>query len=120
MPVTLDEGEREPRGARDRRARQSGGAWFCVVLIRVDYGPVASAGAGAGAAPEQAEAGRCLAAGSTRRSFNTPPQCEQSMGVGAAGASMSVLTGRAANPCAISTRALTSSKATPKEGERKP
>ena len=42
----------------------------------------------------------------TRSRVSTPPQCEQTMGVGA-GVSGSVLSGLPANPCAISTRAFT-------------
>ena len=103
--------------ARDRRVQRSGAAWLGVALIHVDYGPAARAAGAAGDA--HADEGRCVAGRSTRRSFNAPPQCEQSMGLGA-GASLSVLTGLAANPCAISTRALTCSKGTPKLGERKP
>lgn len=95
---------------------------FSASRARGEERRVVTAYAGAaGDAPDEthAEAGRCLAGGSTRRSFNAPPQCEQARGWGA-GASISVLSGLAANPCAISTRALTSSKGTPKEGERKP
>ena len=99
VPVTLDEGEREPRLARAcRGAQRCGAAGFGVALTCVDYGPAANAAGAAGDTHD--EAGRCLAGGRIRRSFNAPPQCEQTMGLGA-GASLSVLTGLAANPCAI-------------------
>ncbi len=105
MRVTLDDGERDPRLARaiDARSRPDA-AWFGVALMRVDYGPAASAAGAAGDAHDEAHAeeGRCVAGRITRSSLSAPPQCEQTMGLGA-GASISVLTGLAANPCAIST-----------------
>ena len=120
MPVTPDAGEHDPRRARERGAREHQALRRMVARIRVDYGPAASAGAPRADAHEEApELGGRVAGRSTRSSLSAPPQCEQRMGLGA-GASLSGLSGGAANPCAISTRALTSSKGTLKEGERKP
>ena len=96
MPVTLGKGERGPRGARDQRARQSGAAWCGVALIHVGYGP---AGVASDGDQTHAADGR-VAARITRSSLSAPPQCEQTMGVGAC-ASSSVLTALAANPCVI-------------------
>ena len=116
MPVTLGKGERGSRDARDQCARQSGAAWCGVALIHVDYGP--AAGVASDDDETHAAEGR-VAARITRSSLSAPPQCEQTMGMGA-GRSSLVLTGLAANPCAISTRALTCSRGMRKLGERNP
>ena len=119
--VMLNEGERDPHCTRDRRAQRWCVAWFGVALICVDYGPAVNIAGAAGDAQDEtnADKGSGVAGRSTRSNLSAPPQCEQTMGLGA-GAAISVVTGLAANPCAISTRALTSSKGMPKLGERNP